>query len=137
MAYENLDFSGWKAGNSALAKSNVDSTTTKAKAKAAQTTGLTAGIGTVLGAVFGGPMGAAIGRSIGGGDMSGIADAITSDLDTSWEDTFSRSSSKNKKDAFKEGQTGDLMQLASSYNMIDESGNVKPTFLELIKNIGA
>lgn len=137
MAFQNLDFSGWKSGNSALARSKVDSETTRAKAKASQASGLSAGIGTIIGAVFGGPMGAAVGRSIGGGDLKGVSDAITSDMSTSWEDTFSNDGLKKKKNVFGQGNDGDMMQLASSMNMIDDNGNVKPTFLELIQNIGA
>lgn len=143
MAFENLDFSGWKSGNSALAKANIDSTTTKAKAKASQTAGLTAGIGTVIGAIFGGPYGAAIGNSIGS-SLSGGSNNIGedydrySDLSDSWEDAFSRSATKKKKGTPFGGEKnqGDIMQLASNYNMIDENGNVQPTFLKFIKDIG-
>lgn len=145
MAYENLDFSGWKAGNSALAKANIDSTTTKAKAKASQTAGLTAGIGTVIGAIFGGPYGAAIGNSIGsslsgGGNSIGEDYDRYSDLSDSWEDAFSRSAIKKKKGTpfgGDEKKQGDMMQMASAMNMIDDNGNIKPTFLEFIQNIGA
>ena len=35
-----------------------------------------------------------------------------------------------------EKNQGDVMQLASNYNMIDENGNVQPTFLKFIKDIG-
>lgn len=144
MAYENLDFSGWKAGNSALAKANVDSTTTRAKAKASQAAGLTAGIGTVIGAIFGGPAGATIGNQIGSqlsgnGSVDTVSGAEFAGDYGSWEDVFSRVGSKKKKGAFGEGSNneGDMMQLASSMNMIDDNGNIKPTFLEFIKNIGA
>ena len=144
MAYENLDFSGWKAGNSALAKANIDSTTTKAKAKASQSAGLTAGIGTIIGAIFGGPTGAAIGNQIGGqlsgnGNIDTVSGAEFAGDYGSWQDAFSREGSKKKKNAFGEssGNEGDMMQLASSMNMIDDNGNIKPTFLEFIQNIGA
>lgn len=141
MAFENLDFSGWKSGNSALAKANIDSATTKAKAKASQSAGLTAGIGTIIGAIFGGPTGAAIGNQIGGSlSGNGSADAVSGAEFAggydSWEDVFSRSSSKKKKAADSANQ-GDMMQMASAMNMIDDNGNIKPTFLEFIQNIGA
>lgn len=142
MAFENLDFSGWKSGNSALAKANIDSTTTRAKAKASQTAGLTAGIGTVIGAIFGGPSGAAIGHQIGGslsgnGDVDTVSGAEFAGTYDSWQDAFSREGSKKKKSGFGSNNEGDLMQLASSMNMIDDNGNVKPSFLEFIQNIGA
>lgn len=141
MAFENLDFSGWKSGNSALAKANIDSTTTKAKAKASQTAGLTAGIGTVIGAIFGGPAGAAIGNQIGGslsgnGNVDTVSGAEFAGGYDSWEDVFSRDGSKKKKAADSANQ-GDMMQMASAMNMIDDNGNIKPTFLEFIQNIGA
>ena len=145
MAYENLDFSGWKAGNTALAKSNIDSTTTRAKAHAQQVSGLTAGIGTIIGAIFGGPSGAAIGHQIGGqlsgnGDVDTVSGAEFAGDYGSWQDAFYRAGSKKKKGVFgdeESGNEGDMMQLASSMNMIDDNGNIKPTFLEFIQNIGA
>lgn len=146
MAFENLDFSGWKSGNSALAKANVDSTTTKAKAKASQTAGLTAGIGTVIGAIFGGPSGAAIGHQIGSaisGDGSSASEEdnkLASALTDDWSDPFGRKASKKKNGTPFAGDSsnqGDMMQMASAMNMIDENGNIKPTFLEVIKNAGA
>lgn len=141
MAFENLDFSGWKSGNSALAKANIDSTTTKAKAKASQSAGLTAGIGTIIGAIFGGPTGAAIGNQIGGslsgnGSVDTVSGTEFAGGYDSWEDVFSRGSSKKKKAADSANQ-GDMMQMASAMNMIDDNGNIKPTFLEFIQNIGA
>ena len=140
MSY-NLDFSGWKAGNSALANANLNAMTTKAKAKAQQTAGLTAGIGTVIGAIFGGPAGAAIGNKIGGslsgnGNVDSVSGAEFAGGYDSWEDVFSRGSSKKKK-ATDSANQGDMMQLASAMNMIDKNGNVIPTFLEVIKNAGA
>lgn len=130
-----LDFSGWKSGNSALANAQSNAATTRAKAKASQASGLTAGLGTVIGAIFGGPMGAMIGRSIGGGDMAGAAEAVASDMPTTW-DTLSREAETKKKTPFNEKTSnGDLMQLASAYNMIDENGNIKPTFLQLLQDI--
>lgn len=145
MSY-NLDFSGWKAGNSALANANLNAMTTKAKAKASQTAGLTAGIGTVIGAIFGGPAGAAIGNQIGGSLSGGgnsvseedkfLANALTDD----WSDPFGRKASKKKNGTPFAGDSnnqGDMMQMASAMNMIDKNGNVIPTFLEVIKNAGA
>lgn len=139
MAFENLDFSGWKSGNRAMAQANIDSTTTRAKAKASQAAGLTAGIGTIIGAIFGGPAGAAIGGQIGGsisgnGNVDTVSGMEFAGGYDSWEDVFSRGASSKKKSAM--GDT-DMMQLASSMNMIDESGNIKPSFLEYIQNIGA
>lgn len=139
MAFENLDFSGWKSGNAAMAKANIDSTTTRAKAKASQAAGLTAGIGTIIGAIFGGPAGAAIGGQIGGsvsgnGNVDTISGAEFAGGYDSWEDVFSRGASSKKKSTMGDG---DIMQLASAYNMIDENGSVKPSFLALLQNIGA
>lgn len=141
MAFENLDFSGWKSGNTALAKANIDSTTTRAKAHASQSAGLTAGIGTIIGAIFGGPTGAAIGNQIGGslsgnGNVDTVSGAEFAGGYDSWEDVFSRDSSKKKK-ATDSANQGDMMQMASAMNMIDDNGNIKPTFLEFIQNIGA
>lgn len=145
MSYD-LDFSGWKAGNAALANANLNATTTKAKAKASQTAGLTAGIGTVIGAIFGGPAGAAIGNQIGGslsGNGSSISEEdkkLASTLTDDWFDPFGRKASKKKNGtpfAGDSGNQGDMMQMASAMNMIDKNGNVIPTFLEVIKNAGA
>lgn len=117
-----------------MASATEGSATTYAKAKAAQAQGLSAGIGTIIGAIFGGPLGAAVGGSIGGGDAAGVARAFASDLDTDWSDAFSRGASNKAKTKMGDG---DIMQLASAYNMIDENGSVKPSFLELLQNIGA
>lgn len=145
MSYD-LDFSGWKAGNAALANANLNATTTKAKAKAQQTAGLTAGIGTVIGAIFGGPQGAAIGHQIGSGlsgDGSSISEEdkkLASTLTDDWSDPFGRKASKKKNGTPFAGDSnnqGDMMQMASAMNMIDKNGNVIPTFLEVIKNAGA
>ena len=144
MAFENLDFSGWKAGNSALARARIDDVTTRAKAKASQASGLTAGIGTIIGAIFGGAGGAALGNQIGGslsgnGNVDTVSGAEFGGNYGDWEDVFSRSATKKKKNVFggsEEGNQGDMMQLASSMNMIDDNGNIKPTFLEYIQNIG-
>ena len=141
MAFENLDFSGWKSGNNALARSKVDSETTRAKAHASQASGFTAGIGTVIGAIFGGPTGAAIGRSIGGslsgnGDVDTVSGTEFAGMVDDW--MGDRSATKKKKNVFGQGSNneGDIMQLASSYNMIDENGGVKPTFLQFLDDIG-
>jgi hypothetical protein len=141
MAFENLDFSGWKSGNSALARSKIDSETTYAKAHASQASGLTAGIGTIIGAIFGGAGGAALGHQIGGslsgnGDVDTVSGAEFAGMVDDW--TSDRSATKKKKNVFGQGSNneGDIMQLASSYNMLDDSGNVKPTFLQFLDDIG-
>lgn len=139
MAFENLDFSGWKSGSSALARSKVDSETTRAKAHASQASGLTAGIGTVIGAIFGGAGGAALGRQIGGSlSGNGSADTISgTEFAGMVDDWTNNRAATKKKNIFGQGNDGDMMQLASSMNTIDDNGNVKPTFLEFIQNIGA
>ena len=142
MAFENLDFSGWKSGNSALARSKVDSETTYAKAHASQASGLTAGIGTIIGAIFGGAGGAALGNQIGGSlSGNGSADTISGTEFAGMVDdwTSDRSAAKKKKNVFGQDTSNenDYMQLASSMNMIDDNGNIKPSFLEFIQNIGA
>ena len=142
MAFENLDFSGWKAGNSAQARSKIDSETTYAKAHASQASGFTAGIGTIIGAIFGGAGGAALGHQIGGslsgnGDVDTVSGAEFAGMVDDW--TSDRAAAKKKKNVFGQGTNneGDYMQLASSMNMIDDNGNIKPSFLEFIQNIGA
>lgn len=141
----NLDFSGWKAGNKALAASKIDSTNAYAKAQATKDAGISAGIGTVIGAIFGAPAeGYAIGKAVSSNpdaekNMVDGKDAIAGFSDAFDDWSKSRSASKDKKGKpFGGGSSneGDVMQLASQYNMIDENGNVQPSFLKFIKDIG-
>ena len=143
MAFENLDFSGWKAGNKALAASKIDSTNAYAKAQASRDAGISAGIGTVIGAIFGAPeVGYAIGKSVSSNpdmekNMTSGKDAVY-DAFESWSSDRSATNKKKKGVPFGEGTNneGDIMQLASSYNMIDENGSIKPSFLQFLDDIG-
>lgn len=144
----NLDFSGWKAGNKALAASKVDSTNAYAKAQATKDAGISAGIGTVIGAIFGGPGGAALGYNIGKSvssnpeaeaNMTSGKDAVAGFADAfdSWSEDRSATKKKKAGTPFGGGNDGDMMQMASAMNMIDDNGNIKPSFLEYIQGIGA
>lgn len=142
MAFENLDFSGWKAGNKALAASQIDSTNAYAKAQATKDAGISAGIGTIIGAIFGAPAeGYAIGKAVSSNpdaekNMTSGKDAVYGAFED-W--STERSATKKKKTTPFGGDSsneGDIMQLASQYNMIDDNGNVQPTFLKFIKDIG-
>lgn len=144
MAFENLDFSGWKSGNKALAASKIDSTNAYAKAQALKDAGISAGIGTVIGAIFGAPeVGYSIGKMVSSNPeaeqyMKGGEETVgkISDAFESW--SSDRSATKKKGVPFGEGtkNEGDYMQLASSMNMIDDNGNIKPTFLNYLQSIG-
>jgi len=143
MSY-NLDFSGWKAGNKALAASKVDSTNAYAKAQATKDAGISAGIGTIIGAIFGAPAeGYAIGKAVSSNtdaekNMTSGKDAISGFADAfdSWSEDRSATKKKKSTPFGGESNQGDVMQLASQYNMIDDNGNVQPTFLKFIKDIG-
>lgn len=75
MSLYNLDFSGWRTGNTAYAQGLMNSETMRAKAQAARMRGMENGIGTIAGAIIGGlvagPTGAAKGAALGGTMLSG------------------------------------------------------------------